>query len=51
MLTGDYAGCVGVWQPSALPAGQKLEPPKPLFKKLDDSIVEEELARLEAGLG
>jgi methionyl-tRNA synthetase len=27
-------------------AGQKLVMPEPLFKKLDDSIVEEETARL-----
>lgn len=51
VLTGDYAAGVGRWSPSELAAGQKLEPPKPLFKKLDDSIVEDELARLEAGLG
>jgi hypothetical protein len=29
-----------------LQAGQKLNPPAPLFKKLDASIVEEERARL-----
>jgi methionyl-tRNA synthetase len=34
------------WAPSSLPAGQTLNEPKPLFKKLDESIVEEELARL-----
>jgi methionyl-tRNA synthetase len=34
------------WAPSSLPAGQALNEPKPLFKKLDESIVEEELARL-----
>jgi methionyl-tRNA synthetase len=36
----------GRWSPSALPAGQTLQPPAPLFKKLDQSIVEEEHARL-----
>ncbi len=51
VLTGDYTGRVGSWSPSALPAGQKLNAPKPLFKKLDESIVAEELARLEATLG
>jgi len=34
------------WVPSSLPAGQMLRKPEPLFKKLDESIVEEELARL-----
>ncbi len=47
VLTGDYAGWVGRWEPSALPVGQKLQQPVPLFKKLDDSVVEQELARLE----
>jgi methionyl-tRNA synthetase len=39
---------VGKWEPSALPAGQPLGEPAPLFRKLDDSVVAEELARLEA---
>ena len=34
------------WQPSALRPGQKLREPKPLFKKLDVKIVEEEKERL-----
>jgi methionyl-tRNA synthetase len=34
------------WAPSSLPAGQALREPEPLFKKLDESIVEEEVARL-----
>jgi methionyl-tRNA synthetase len=48
VLTGDYETWVGEWAPSALPPGQKLQPPAPLFKKLDDSVVTEELARLGA---
>lgn len=36
----------GRWQPSRLAPGTALQPPKPLFKKLDPSIVEEERARL-----
>ena len=36
----------GYWAPSQLPAGQVLTQPAPLFKKLDESIVEEERARL-----
>jgi methionyl-tRNA synthetase len=34
------------WAPSHLPAGQALGEPEPLFKKLDESIVAEELSRL-----
>ncbi len=51
VLTGDYAAAVGSWEPPTLPAGQTLSPPKPLFKKLDLSVVDEELARLEAEAG
>lgn len=45
-LRYDGSGLEGEWAPSQLPAGQVLRKPKPLFKKLDESIVEEELARL-----
>jgi methionyl-tRNA synthetase len=37
---------VGRWAPSELPAGQRLGQPQPLFQKLDDSIIEEELERM-----
>jgi methionyl-tRNA synthetase len=46
-LTYDHSGAVGTWAPSELPAGQALRPPAPLFKKLDESVVEEEYAQLE----
>jgi methionyl-tRNA synthetase len=46
VLTGDYTSWVGDWSPSALPAGQKLLEPRPLFKKLDPSVAEEELRRM-----
>ncbi|GII21251.1 methionine--tRNA ligase [Planosporangium mesophilum] len=47
ILTGDYT--VGTrWEPTELPAGRPLAPPTPVFRKLDPSIVEEELARLES---
>ena len=36
----------GAWTTSQLPAGRILLQPAPLFRKLDDSIVEEERARL-----
>lgn len=34
------------WKPSELEPGQRLNQPEPLFKKLDESLVEEERARL-----
>jgi methionyl-tRNA synthetase len=49
VLTGDYGGWVGRWEPSALPAGQPLREPRPLFQKLDpERVVADELARMEA---
>lgn len=47
VLTGDYTSWVGTWAPPELPIGQALREPKPLFKKLDEKVIEEELARLE----
>jgi methionyl-tRNA synthetase len=46
ILTGDYRSWVGTWAPSELQAGQALQEPRQLFKKLDDSVVDEELARM-----
>jgi methionyl-tRNA synthetase len=46
ILTGDYASWVGSWEPSDLQPGQTLQEPRQLFKKLDESVVEEELARM-----
>jgi len=46
ILTGDYTGWVGTWEPSDLRPGQPLREPKPLFRKLDESIVDEELERM-----
>jgi methionyl-tRNA synthetase len=45
VITGDYASDVR-WESTPLRAGTPVEPPTPLFTKLDDSIVEEELARM-----
>lgn len=45
-LTYDGETAVGTWQSNAIPAGRSLPKPKPLFKKLDDSVADEELARL-----
>ncbi len=46
-LTYDHAGAVGTWVPSELPPGQALRQAAPLFKKLDESLIDEEYARLE----
>ena len=46
-LTYDHSGAIGTWAKSELPPGQALRQPTPLFKKLDESVVEEEYARLE----
>jgi methionyl-tRNA synthetase len=45
-LTYDASAIDVRWQPSALPIGQKFGPVAPLFKKLDEKIVEEERSRL-----
>ncbi len=45
-LTYDPDGAVGKWQREEIPAGRSLPKPKPLFKKLDDQVVADELARL-----
>jgi len=45
-LTYDHSAAVGTWTKSELPAGQALREPAPLFRKLDESVVEEEYARL-----
>ncbi|MGH3713478.1 MAG: methionine--tRNA ligase [Micromonosporaceae bacterium] len=45
ILTGSY-DTGARWESVPLEAGRKLDPPKPIFKKLDPSIVDDELARL-----
>jgi methionyl-tRNA synthetase len=53
IITGPYDRGQAVWGSTPLPAaGTPLAPPKPVFTKLDDSVVAEEIARLEeAGQG
>jgi methionyl-tRNA synthetase len=46
-LTYDHSEAIGTWAPSNLPQGQALRKPAPLFKKLDESLIDEEYARLE----
>jgi methionyl-tRNA synthetase len=47
VLMGDYATAAR-WEPKDIVVGTPIAPPTPLFAKLDPSVVEEELARLEA---
>ncbi|HEY7431864.1 MAG TPA: methionine--tRNA ligase [Streptosporangiaceae bacterium] len=46
VITGDYRSAAS-WQPVPVRLGTPLAPPQPLFAKLDASVVDEELARLE----
>ena len=46
-LTYNHSGAISTWTVSELPPGQALRPPAPLFKKLDENVIEEEYARLE----
>jgi len=48
-LCYDDSVATGEWKASNLPPGQVLRQPEPLFKKLDESVIEEELARIGAG--
>ncbi len=49
VITGDYDAQQAVWASRPLQPGTPLAPPTPVFTKLDESIVDEELARLEEG--
>ena len=45
-LRYDGRGTVGRWAAEKLPPGQPLRQPAPLFQKLDESIVDEEVGRM-----
>jgi methionyl-tRNA synthetase len=46
VITGDYRTAAR-WESEPIRPGTALAPPVPLFPKLDPSVVDEELARLE----
>jgi methionyl-tRNA synthetase len=41
-LTYDDSHAAGRWERSIIPAGRTLPPPQPLFKKLDEALIEQE---------
>ena len=47
-LRYDGSNLAAKWEPSRLPPGQPLQEPRPLFRKLEESIIEEEIERLIA---
>ncbi len=47
-LTYDNGQATGSWTRADIPVGRHLPQPQPLFKKLDESVAAEELARLGA---
>jgi methionyl-tRNA synthetase len=49
VLTGDYGADEACWASRPIAAGRPLQPPTPVYKKLDPSIVDEELDRLARG--
>src|SRR5690625_1607154 len=58
IMTGDYrlptetdAGTIRPWASKKIAPGTPVGAPTPIFTKLDDSIVEDELARLAEQLG
>jgi methionyl-tRNA synthetase len=52
VLMGDYdAGRVAHWRSTPIVPGTPVGAPTPVFRKLDPSVVDEELARLEAEAG
>ncbi len=47
VITGSYSGAAASWESVPIAVGTPLAVPAPLFAKLDPSVVDEELARLE----
>ena len=46
IIRGDYSAAQGTWLRKDVVAGTPIPAPSPIFEKLDDSIVEDELARM-----
>ena len=51
VITGDYASAAARWESTPVVPGTPLTAPTPIFRKLDPSVVDEELARLEQKAG
>jgi methionyl-tRNA synthetase len=51
VIQGDYAAAAARWQSIPIEAGTTLSAPTVIFRKLDPSVVDEELARLEEKAG
>lgn len=47
VITGEYSGTPR-WEPSPVPVGAPVAKPSPIFTKLDESIIEDELDRLRS---
>ena len=50
IITGDY-GAQPSWRSEPVVPGTPVQPPTPIFAKLDQSVVDEELAKLEESAG
>jgi methionyl-tRNA synthetase len=48
IIEGDYSAQHGTWKRLGLVAGTPVPPPVPVFTKLDDDIVEQELERMRS---
>jgi methionyl-tRNA synthetase len=51
VIQGDYAAAAARWQSIPIEVGTTLSAPTVIFRKLDPSVVDEELARLEEKAG
>jgi len=45
-LIYDPSSATGLWAPSDLEPGRRFRKPEPMYRKLDDSVIDEELERL-----
>jgi methionyl-tRNA synthetase len=51
VVLGDDYDATPRWRPSEIPPGRPLQPPRALFRKLDESVVEQELDRMRDPAG